>query len=221
MQTAPDRDREFERIIEELVSRYGRDVTREEVAQVVHDSRARLEQTATVDTYLPVLAERFARERLRSLAKERGGAERGVLHLLFVCNGNAGRSQMAAAFAEVLGEGRFVASSAGLHPLKSVLPDVQAAMQERGVDLPEAYPKPVTDDVFSAADVVIGLGVEEDDLPAARQKVLWDIPPVLDRSPVEVRAARDDIEARVRSLLFDLDDDGELNLSSGDAHASR
>ena len=81
-------------------------------------------------------------------------------------------------------------------------------MRERGVALPEAFPKPVTDDVMSAADVVVGLGVAEAGLPKARRTVLWDIPPVVDRSPDEVRAARDDIEARVRDLLADLDADG-------------
>ncbi|WP_162787023.1 low molecular weight phosphatase family protein [Janibacter anophelis] len=212
-----DRDREFERIVDELVGRY----SREEVAGVVADSRSRLEETATVGTYLPVLAQRFATERLRSLAKARGGPAKGVTHLLFVCNGNAGRSQMAAAFAAALGSEAVVASSAGLNPLQEVLPDVRAAMQEKGVGLPEAYPKPVTDDVFAAADVVIGLGVAEGDLPQARQRTLWDIPPVVDRGPAEVRAARDDIEARVRSLLSDLADDGTLNHSSGGGHASR
>ncbi|HIZ97117.1 MAG TPA: hypothetical protein H9805_00900, partial [Candidatus Janibacter merdipullorum] len=81
----PDRDREYERIVE--------------------DSRARLAETATVDTYLPVFAQRFAKERLGSLARECGGPEQGATRLLFVCNGNAGRSQMAAAFATELGEG--------------------------------------------------------------------------------------------------------------------
>lgn len=205
MPTTHERDRELERIVDELHDRYAGTFTRDEVAQIVGDSRARLERTATVDTYLPVLAQRFARDRLRSIARSRGSAERGTTHLLFVCNGNAGRSQMAAAFTEAIGEGRYVASSAGLDPLDAVLPDVRAAMREKGIELPEAYPKPITDDVFSAADVVVGLGVAENDLPVARHKVLWDIPPVIDRSPAQVRAARDDIEARVRGLVADLD----------------
>lgn len=204
----PDRDREYERIVEELFERFSGIFSRDEVVAVVEDSRARLEETATVDTYLPVFAQRFAKERLGSLARERGGPEKGATRLLFVCNGNAGRSQMAAAFATELGEGRQVATSAGLNPLQSVLPDVAEAMRERGIELPEAFPKPVTDDVMSAADVVVGLGVAEADLPKARRTVLWDIPPVVDRSPDEVRAARDDIEARVRDLLADLDADG-------------
>lgn len=217
----PDRDREYERIVEELFERYAGVFTRDEVAEVVGDSRSRLEATATVDTYLPVFAQRFAKERLGSIARQRGGPEKGASRLLFVCNGNAGRSQMAAAFATALGEGRYVASSAGINPLRAVLPDVQAAMQERGIDLPEAFPKPVTEDVMSAADVVVGLGVEEGQLPEARQTILWDIPPVVDRGIDEVRAARDDIESRVKALVADLDDDGDVNLSSGDAHASR
>lgn len=212
--THPDREREYERIVDELLERHAATFSRAEVEDVVGDSRRRLEATATVDTYLPVFVQRFARERLGSLARGRGGPEKGVTRLLFVCNGNAGRSQMAAAFATALGEGRCVASSAGINPLQSVLPEVGAAMRERGIELPEAFPKPVTEDVMSAADVVVGLGVDEGQLPEARRTVLWDIPPVVDRSPEEVRAARDDIEARVAELVADLGVEGSVGAAS-------
>lgn len=212
--THPDREREYERIVEELLERHGGTFTRAEVAEVVGDSRARLEETATVDTYLPVFVHRFAGERLGVLARERGGPEKGVSRILFVCNGNAGRSQMAAAFATVLGEGRCVASSAGLNPLPEVLPEVDAAMRERGVELPEAFPKPVTEDVMSAVDVVVGLGAPEGQLPQARRRILWDIPPVVDRSPEEVREARDEIEGLVTELLADLGEEGSGGAAS-------
>ncbi len=210
----PDREREYERIVEELLERHAGTFTREEVEGVVHDSRSRLEATATVETYLPVFVQRFARERLGSLARDRGGPEKGAVRLLFVCNGNAGRSQMAAAFAAAIGEGRCLASSAGINPLQSVLPEVESAMRERGIELPETFPKPVTEDVMSAADVVIGLGVAEEQLPEARRTVLWDIPPVIDRSPEEVREARDDIEQRVAELVADLDEEGSVGTAS-------
>lgn len=208
--THPDREREYERIAEELLERHAGTFAREEVVEVVGDSRARLEATATVETHLPVLVHRFAGERLGSLARERGGPVKGVSRLLFVCNGNAGRSQMAAAFAAALGEGRCVASSAGINPLQAVLPEVEAAMRERGIELPEAFPKPVTEDVMSAADVVVGLGVGEEQLPQARRRILWDIPQVVDRSPEEVREARDDIERRVAELVADLGEEGSV-----------
>lgn len=212
--THPDREREYERIVEELLERHSGTFTREEVGKVVSDSRVRLESTATVETYLPVFVHRFAGERLGSLARERGGPEKGVSRLLFVCNGNAGRSQMAAAFTAALARGRCVATSAGLNPLQSVLPEVEAAMRERGIELPEAFPKPVTEDVMSAADVVVGLGVAEEQLPAARRRILWDIPPVVDRSPEEVREARDEIERRVAELVADLDEEGSVGEAS-------
>ena len=204
----PLRDREYARIVTELTTRHAGTFTREEVFDIVDDSRVRLEETSRIHTYLPVFVQRFAKERLGSMARERGGAEKGATHLLFVSDGNAGRSQMAAAFAAELGEGRHLASSAGLQPGYAVLPEVEAAMREREIRLSETFPKPVVEDVMSAADVVVGLGVADEDLPRARQMITWDIPPVADLGPEGVRATRDDIEERVTDLLNDLEDDG-------------
>lgn len=204
----PLRDREYAQIVNDLTRRHEGTFTRDEIVAVVDDSRARLEAKSKIHTYLPVFVGRFARERLGSLARERGGSEKGATYLLFVSEGNAGRSQMAAAFVTELGEGRYVASSAGVDPGHAVLPEVEAAMRERGVRLSDAFPKPVVEDVRLAADMVVGLGVAVEDLPRARQVIAWEVPPVAGLGPDDVRAARDDIEARVEALLRDLDDDG-------------
>lgn len=214
-------DREYERIIDELAARYAGQIPRNEVAEVVHDSRDRLAATARVDSYVAIFTHRFARDRLAALAKQRGGSAKGATSVLFVCNGNAGRSQMAAAFATAMGNGAVTAVSAGLNPMDAVLPEVRAAMTERGIELPEAFPKPVTREVTDAVDVVVGIGLDESDLPSARQVITWAIPPVVGQGPAEVRAARDDIEARVRGLVDDLADEGAANFSSGSHHASR
>ncbi|WP_156466325.1 arsenate-mycothiol transferase ArsC [Janibacter sp. Soil728] len=216
-----DRAHEYRRITDDLADRFEGLFTRDEVDEIVADSRAQLERTATIDTYLPVFVARFAKERLGAAARDRGGSAKGVHRILFVCNGNAGRSQMAAAFAEAVGGQAVIAASAGINPMASLLPEVRTAMTEKGIELPEAFPKPVTREVTSAMEVVVGIGLTEQELPEAQQVVTWDISAVVGRSPQEVRVARDDIEARVRDLIGDLVDDGELNHSSGDAHRSR
>ena len=82
----------------------------------------------------------------------------GHPEVLFVCPQNAGRSQMAAALLALRSSGRIHARSAGSAPAEAINPLVAHAMTDLGVDLSEAYPKPLTDDVVRAADVVITMG---------------------------------------------------------------
>ena len=78
--------------------------------------------------------------------------------VLFVCEQNAGRSQMAAALTDQLSQGRVHVRSAGSMPAAELNPAVVQAMQEIGIDVGQAFPKPLTDDVVQAADVVITMG---------------------------------------------------------------
>lgn len=78
--------------------------------------------------------------------------------MLFVCSHNAGRSQMAAAFLAHRANGHVVISSAGRHPGAGVEPVVAQVPTEAGVDLSDAFPKPLTDEVVQAADIVITMG---------------------------------------------------------------
>ena len=78
--------------------------------------------------------------------------------MLFVCVHNAGRSQMAAGLVKLRSEGRIHVRSAGSDPGEEINPAVIAAMEEVGVDMAEEFPKPLTDEVVRAADVVITMG---------------------------------------------------------------
>ena len=78
--------------------------------------------------------------------------------VLFVCVRNAGRSQMAAGLLKLRAEGQIHVRSAGTAPDEDIDPAVVEAMREIGVDLSEAFPKPLTDEVVRAADVVITMG---------------------------------------------------------------
>ena len=78
--------------------------------------------------------------------------------ILFVCVENAGRSQMAEAFAKKYGEGKITASSAGNKPAETVNPVVVEAMKERGIDISKNKPKLITAQMAKEADLVVTMG---------------------------------------------------------------
>lgn len=122
--------------------------------------------------------------------------------ILFVCVHNAGRSQMAAALARHLSAGKVHVRSAGSQPDQQINPlDIQA-LAERGIELTEAFPKPLTDDVVHAADVIITMGCGDSCpvLPGKRYED-WDVADPASQPIEVVRAIRDDIQARVTTLL--------------------
>jgi protein-tyrosine-phosphatase len=125
--------------------------------------------------------------------------------VLFVCVHNAGRSQMAAALLERMGEGRVVVRSAGSTPADEINPAVVTAMAEVGIDLSGQRPKALTDDAVHEADVVITMGCG-DACPVypGKRYLDWDLPDPAGRTVEEIRPIRDEIERRVRALLDDL-----------------
>jgi arsenate reductase (thioredoxin) len=78
--------------------------------------------------------------------------------VLFLCVHNAGRSQMALGWFNALAGGRAVAWSGGSEPAREINPSAISAMAEVGIDITGEYPKPWTDDVVRAADVVVTMG---------------------------------------------------------------
>ena len=134
------------------------------------------------------------------------GATRDDLpQVLFVCVHNAGRSQMAAALLDRLGEGRVRVRSAGTTPANEVNPAVVQAMDEIGIDLTAERPKLLTDDAVRDSDVVITMGCGDacPIYPGKRYED-WTVDDPAGRSVEEVRPIRDEIERRVRSLLTEL-----------------
>ncbi len=119
---------------------------------------------------------------------------------------NAGRSQMAAALLALRSEGRIGVRSAGSAPGETINPLVVQAMGELGLDLGEAFPKPLTDEVVRAADVVITMGCGDacPIYPGKRYED-WQLDdPAAAESLESVRAIRDDVDARVRQLVAEL-----------------
>jgi arsenate reductase (thioredoxin) len=134
-----------------------------------------------------------------------------VPEVLFVCVHNAGRSQMAAGLLDQLAEGRVHIRTAGSDPAEHINPAVVEAMDEIGVDLSKEFPKPLTDEVVKAADVVITMGCGDacPIYPGKRYED-WELEDPAGKDLETVRGIRDEIGARVRALLTDLiqDDTG-------------
>ncbi len=125
--------------------------------------------------------------------------------VLFVCVHNAGRSQIAAGLVKLRSEGRIHVRSAGSAPGDEINPAVVEAMTEIGVDLSEEFPKPLTGEVVRAADVVITMGCGDacPIYPGKRYED-WQLDDPAGQSIVVVRRIRDEIDARVRTLVGEL-----------------
>lgn len=128
-----------------------------------------------------------------------------VPEVLFVCVHNAGRSQMAAALLDRHAAGRVRVRSAGTAPAAEVHPAVRDVMAEIGVDVSTEFPRPLTEDAVSAADVVITMGCG-DACPVfpGRRYLDWDLPDPAGKPPEDVRLIRDAIDVRVRTLVAEL-----------------
>jgi len=122
--------------------------------------------------------------------------------VLFLCVHNAGRSQMAAAWMKALAGDRVKVMSGGSAPAEDLNESVVAVMAEREIDLREQFPKPWTEEVVQAADVVVTMGCG-DACPLYPGKVYedWVVTDPAGLDLEAVRAIRDDIEQRVRVLL--------------------
>jgi protein-tyrosine-phosphatase len=160
---------------------------------------------ARFTNFLPLMAERFARQRLKALAKVEGKADDGLPTVLFLCVHNAGRSQMALGWFTHLAGDRAVAWSGGSEPGVEVNAAAVAAMAEAGIDIATEYPKPWTDEIVRAADVVITMGCGDacPIFPGKRYED-WALEDPAGQDVETVRPIRDEIEARVRVLLEQL-----------------
>jgi arsenate reductase len=177
----------------------------ETIERFLYSSYDQFAETATVPHFLPLLAERFAWQRLRALAKVEGLSDDGKAIVLFLCVHTAGRSQMAMGFFQRLAGDATVAWSGGSEPASQVNPAAVEAMRERGIDISGEFPKPWTDEVVRAADVVITMDCGDacPVYPGKRyEDWVLDDPAGLDLE--EVRPIRDEIERRVRRLLAEL-----------------
>jgi arsenate reductase (thioredoxin) len=125
--------------------------------------------------------------------------------VLFLCTHNAGRSQMALGFFNHLAGDQAVAWSGGSEPGDKINPAAVEAMAEVGIDITGEFPKPWTDEIVAAADVIVSMGCGDacPILPGHRYEE-WVLPDPVGQAVDVVRPIRDEIEGRVRQLLRDL-----------------
>ncbi len=190
-----------------LAGRFRGVFSEETVGRAVEDSYVLLGERPTVGpNFMPVLIERFARERLEAVAQTEGLAPKPLPELLFVCEHNSGRSQIAAALAHALSGGAVAVRSAGSHPAERIDPVVVEAMGEIGVDVRMEFPKPLTDEVVRAADVVVTLGCG-DACPvyAGKHYEDWAVSDPAGQPLEVVRRIRYDLHHHVAELLEFLD----------------
>jgi arsenate reductase (thioredoxin) len=194
----------IERGVEGLVDEFRGIFSRETIDRYVQESLQRL-PAARFRDFVPLLVHRFARERLRALGQAEGTIAKDVPEVLFVCVQNSGRSQMAAGLLHQRAAGLVHVRSAGSAPAEQINASVVKAMEEVGVDLAQEFPKPLTDEVVRAADVVITMGCGDAcPIYPGRRYLDWDLDDPVDRPIADVREIRDDIDRRVRDLLATL-----------------
>ncbi|PZR67927.1 MAG: phosphatase [Candidatus Dormiibacter spiritus] len=192
--------REAQRLHEEFRGIFSKETIERYIAEstdAVSDAR--------VHNFTPIFMWRFTRERLRALAQTRGEMKKEVPEVLFVCVHNAGRSQMAAGLLSHHAQGRVHVRSAGSTPANEVNPAAVEAMREIGIDLSQEFPKPLTDEFVTAADVVITMGCGDacPIYPGKRYED-WELEDPAGKSLTEVRRIRDHIDQRVTDLLAQL-----------------
>ncbi|WP_422770640.1 arsenate reductase ArsC [Plantactinospora sp. WMMC1484] len=190
------------RLSDEFAGVYGT----ETIERFLRTSYDQFASASTVPHFLPLLAERFARQRLTALARVEGRHTDGRPVVLFLCVQNAGRSQMALGFFQHLAGDDAIAWSGGSEPGVEINPAAVTTMAERGIDISTEYPKPWTDEVVRAADVVVSMGCGDacPIFPGKRYED-WTVEDPAGLTVEQIRPIRDDIERRVRHLLDQLD----------------
>ena len=193
------------RVVAALAEKYIGVFATETIERVVFESYASLLRVGTKPTSVTVFAEKFAKDRLRALATAKGTSKKDKPEVLFVCVQNAGRSQMAMALMASLSNGAINVRSAGSVPASEVSEKTISVMNEIGLDLSDAFPKPLTDDVVQAADVVITMGCGDAcPLYPGKKYLDWQLQDPAHLDLDGVRQVRDEIRDLVQALIVEL-----------------
>jgi arsenate reductase len=124
--------------------------------------------------------------------------------ILFVCVENAGRSQMAEAFAKKYGKDKFDVYSAGNKPAERISPVVVEAMKEKSIDISTNRPKLLTYQMAQDADLIVTMGCNDQGIcpgPFFKPTEDWSLEDPKGKPIAKVREIRDDIERRVQKLI--------------------
>lgn len=176
-----------------------------DVETLMHDSVARLGSHTITEEWIPLLAERFTRNRLRAAKRLGHDDPNQPPGVMFACVHNAGRSQMAAAMMRHLAGDQVVVFSGGSSPSHEINAMAVAAMAEVGIDMSRERPHPWTDEIIEASDVVITMGCG-DECPVfpGTEYHDWALEDPHGQPIEKVREIRDQIEERVHQLMAEL-----------------
>jgi protein-tyrosine-phosphatase len=190
---------------ERLKRRFEGQLNTETIERFLYDSTDRLLGRAQATTWVPLLAERFAADRIRAMIRLEADVTTLNPSVLFLCVHNAGRSQMAAGLMRSLAGEQVDVFSGGSDPADGVNQSVVAAMAELGIDISGEIPQPWADEIIRAADVVVTMGCG-DACPIfpGKKYVDWELADPSGKSIDEVRPIRDELEQRVRALMAEL-----------------
>lgn len=133
--------------------------------------------------------------------------------ILFVCTENAGRSQMAAAFAAEYGKDKIIVSSAGNKPADRVNPIVVEVMKEKSIDISISKPNLLTFEMVQEADLIVKMGCNEEGIcpgPFFKPTVEWKLEDPKGKPIEKVREIRDEVERRIQKLIADEDKESLL-----------
>lgn len=199
---------------ERLKRRFAGQLNTETIERFMNESLDMLVARANTTAWVPLLAERFARDRLRALVRLESDPTTLNPSVLFLCVHNAGRSQMAAGWMRHLAGDTVDVFSGGSEPADSVNRAAVAAMAEKGIDISGEIPQPWADEIVRTADVVVTMGCG-DACPVfpGKRYVDWVVDDPSKKTVAEVRPIRDDLEQRIRALMAEL----ELHRRSGGA----
>jgi protein-tyrosine-phosphatase len=203
--TTPSQRTALEHVAKELHDKFKGVFGQETIMALLQESFDELAATAKIKEYLVVSAKKFATQRLKALAQSADRTSTRVPAVLFLCVHNAGRSQMALGWFDLLASGRAIAWSGGSEPGAEINRVVVAAMAEVGIDISEEFPKPWTDEFLGAADVVVTMGCGDAcPLVPGKRYEDWDLEDPTNKTLEQIRPIRDAVKNRVEVLLSEI-----------------
>lgn len=185
----------------DLHRRYGAQLDEATIDQILDDTIAEQAAVARITTFLPVIVEREATEQIEKRIADAGLPADPRREILYVCEHNAGRSQLAASITHHLAPKDVVVRSVGLKTEEAIYPEVIESLREAGLPTDVLYQKQLVPRTVHRADVVVLLGV--DDVPGVPgdRYVRWNVADPKGKSLEQVRSIREDLEGKIRDLL--------------------
>ncbi|MFX0538540.1 low molecular weight phosphatase family protein [Ornithinimicrobium sp. Y1847] len=202
-------DDELNKLTEHLIEKYRGSLDEDTVRTAVGTAREEVEETSEISDFGPIFVQRRTEELLRERAKEQDLDLDQVQQVLFIDDENTGRSRMAAAIANASGEGLVRARSAGVSPAEEIPDTVDEVIRDRGLEPEPDEVPPITGKAALASDVVVTLGLSEEELaemPAhGLHQIDWeDVKPLDGSSAEDLGAAFDLLKERVEELVHTL-----------------